>query len=505
MRAATYARISSDPSGQRAGVDRQRADCRALCERRGWEVADEYVDNDASAYSGKPRPRYQALLRDVEAGRVDAIVAWHNDRLHRSPLELEAFISLVERTGVRVAVVEGGDYDLTTPDGRLAARIVGAVARKESEDKSRRLRRKHLELAETGRVSAWQGWGVRSDEERALVRRAAERVLAGASLRSVVADWNDRGVPPPSERATRGWTTIALRRVLLAPRIAGLREHGRDRTGRTLGQLYPATWEGAVSRETWEQLRLVLVDPARARNGGVNARRYLLAGMIFCQRCGARCHARPRADKRRCYVCVSGPNFGGCGKVRRLAEPVEAKVTREALGLLTSPAFRDRLAAHVGGAPEEDREARVALAAGEGRLTRLEEAHFVTGELNRATYDRLRAQLERDLDELRERVNRNRTGGLLLAPDPEAVWEAADLKGRRELLEALGTRVTLLPTVKGRNTFDPTRVAVMFDLAVLLEAGQAAWAEMTDEQREAARRAYEEATAEDRETEARTL
>ena len=78
-----------------------------------------------------------------------------------------------------VAVVAGGDYDLTTPDGRFTARIVGAVARKESEDRSRRVRRKHLELAERGKPSGQLGWGVRDDAERELVREAARRVLAG--------------------------------------------------------------------------------------------------------------------------------------------------------------------------------------------------------------------------------------------------------------------------------------------------------------------------------------
>ncbi len=45
------------------------------------------------------------MLAAVEAGAIDAIVTWHNDRLHRSPKELEAFIDLVERTGARLAVV----------------------------------------------------------------------------------------------------------------------------------------------------------------------------------------------------------------------------------------------------------------------------------------------------------------------------------------------------------------------------------------------------------------
>ncbi len=135
--AALYTRISSDPSGQRSGVERQRQDCEAHCRARGWTVGEVFEDNDTSASNGKPRRAYERMLAAVEAGGVDAIVTWHNDRLHRSPKELEAFIDLVERTRVRLAVVTGGDYDLTTPEGG-AARIVGGVPRKESEDRGRR-------------------------------------------------------------------------------------------------------------------------------------------------------------------------------------------------------------------------------------------------------------------------------------------------------------------------------------------------------------------------------
>ncbi|MDP9445039.1 MAG: recombinase family protein [Actinomycetota bacterium] len=43
-------------------MDRQEADCRALAERLGWEVAAVFVDNDINAYSGAPRPQYRAML-----------------------------------------------------------------------------------------------------------------------------------------------------------------------------------------------------------------------------------------------------------------------------------------------------------------------------------------------------------------------------------------------------------------------------------------------------------
>ena len=66
VRAAIYCRISQDRAGAGLGVTRQQDDCRALCERRGWEVIDVYADNDVSAYSGKVRPAWQRLIGDVQ-------------------------------------------------------------------------------------------------------------------------------------------------------------------------------------------------------------------------------------------------------------------------------------------------------------------------------------------------------------------------------------------------------------------------------------------------------
>src|SRR5690625_3774762 len=90
--AAIYVRISRDREGAGLGVDRQENDCRDLAARLGWTIVATYTDNDLSAYSGKPRPGYLAMLEDVKAGRVNAILAWHTDRLHRKNAELEEFV-----------------------------------------------------------------------------------------------------------------------------------------------------------------------------------------------------------------------------------------------------------------------------------------------------------------------------------------------------------------------------------------------------------------------------
>ena len=65
MRAAVYTRISQDATGQRAGVTRQLEDCEALADRLGWEVTHRYDDNDLSAYSGRTRPGFEAVLKYV--------------------------------------------------------------------------------------------------------------------------------------------------------------------------------------------------------------------------------------------------------------------------------------------------------------------------------------------------------------------------------------------------------------------------------------------------------
>ena len=91
-------------------------------------MADRYVDDDISAYNGKPRPEYRRMLADITDAAVDAVVVWHLDRLHRQPRELEEFFDVCDRAGGTALATVSGDVDLATHDGRFHARIMGAVA-----------------------------------------------------------------------------------------------------------------------------------------------------------------------------------------------------------------------------------------------------------------------------------------------------------------------------------------------------------------------------------------
>lgn len=162
-----YLRISEDANRTGLGVERQRQDCQALASDRGWTVVKVYEDNDVSASSGRKRPQYEAMLEDIRQGRIDGVIVWDVDRLTRMPRELEDVIDLADQHGLALASV-GGDIDLATPQGRMTARLKGAVARHEVEQASRRIQRKNQQRAEAGLPHGSPAWGWKRPADRHL-------------------------------------------------------------------------------------------------------------------------------------------------------------------------------------------------------------------------------------------------------------------------------------------------------------------------------------------------
>lgn len=463
MKAGIYVRISDDRTGQRAGVQRQEADCRELAERRGWSVVQVYEDNDLSAYRGKPRPAYQRLLGDIKQGSVEAVVVWRLDRLHRHPKELEEFFEVCDAAGVADLASVTGAVDLSTGDGRFQARILGAVARKESDDKSRRIRRKAEELARAGKVGGGghRPFGyqqnrvaVRTDEAD-LIREAAQRVLAGEGLHGIATDWQARGVETPTGRH---WQSQTLKRMLISPRIAGLREL----RGVVVGD---AEWDQIIDPETHHRLVVILTDPARRKFYGGGGRRYLLTGFGFCGLCGAKLVARPRGDKRRCYVCASGPNFRGCGKIRVLSEPVEEFIAEALFVALDTPKLIEAIRAQT-----DDSELSgllEALRSDEDALEQLARDHYADRLISRGEYLAARSALDQRIEATKSQLRRQEST-TALADIPSggdavrAAWAESDLTWRRALVGTVIERVVLHPAVKGRNYFDPNRVELIW-------------------------------------------
>jgi site-specific DNA recombinase len=464
VQAAIYLRQSMDRTGEGAAVQRQREDCEELCQRRAWVVAAVYQDNDTSASSSKPRKHYQRLLRDVAAGRLDVIVAWHPDRLHRKPVELEEFIALVEKHGVRVETVQAGFWDLTTPSGRLAARNLGNYARFEVEHKSERQKRGNRQRAMQGQPHAsprpfgYTREVVRSDAGKVLswslkvepteakaVRAAYRRLLAGASLRSIAAEWNEAG-----HLTSKGkpWAAYSVRDRLKSPLYAGLVFYDGQ-------QVTTGNWKPVVKEETWRAAVALLEQPERRTTPG-SARRYMLSGLALCgvDGCGALMSTGRTQHGKRTYQCSKTRHLS------RDAEPIDALIEQLVVGRLGAEDARELL--HDVGAPDHDdlREQAQALRAREDELAVM----LAEGALNRRQFEIANAKVAADLAvvEARMRVSvRAEALRGVVTRDAAKVWGSLSVDRRRAVIDAL-MNITLLPPGRGKRTFDPTTVAVVW-------------------------------------------
>lgn len=427
-------------------------------------MVDVLVDNDRSAFSGRRRPAYERLLERLSAAEVDVVVAWHPDRLHRAPIELETFIDVLEAVGAKAVTVMAGHWDLSTTSGRVSARIVGVVARGESEHKADRQRRKALELAQAGlpNGSGTRAFGFRPGNvelapvEAEMIRQAVRDVLDGASVRSIAARWQAMGVPTPRAGQLShptAWTSQVVKKILTSPRIAGLRQHqGPD------GATYPAVWPAIVDEITWRRARTLLTDPARTTLH--SARRYLLTGGVArcgIEGCGAKLVARPRADKRRCYVCATGVNFHGCGGIRVLADELEAYVVDRLVAWLAGQDLPD-----VGDGPGVE---LMQLEETEAALVEIAEDYYVNRSVDRAAFDASTARLRTRLVQLRTVVaaREREAAARRLVGDPADLaerWAGLDLARQRAIVERYVGVVVVSSAVRGRNRFDSGRVEI---------------------------------------------
>ena len=458
---AIYARISKDRYGTEQGVSRQIQECKTYAKRHGHVIAEVYVDNDISAYRGKPRPEYRRMVEDIKQGIRDGVITYHLDRLHRNPTELELFIALIEATDADIRTVSGGDYDLSTSDGRAMARVVGAFASKGSEDMSRRIKSEQRQRAHSGKQS-WGGtraYGYSPDhrtivpKEAAIIREATKRILAGETLRSVCTDLNARQAPTATGKA---WTQTVLRRILTSGAISAQVVYR--------GEIVSAgDWPAIITPSETTRLRTKLLDPARRTNR--TPRRYPLTGLVRCGLCGAKMVARPRGDGARRYFCAKGPGFTGCGRIAILSEPLEAFIAEAILYRLDTPDLQRALVQQVTQDDEADalqRQIDEARADLESLATTHGEGHITLAEWLAA-----RKPIEVRIDQASRQMSRltNTTALEGFVGNSEALrgqWTSLPPSRQRAIVAALIDHITIDSAVRGRNTFDPSRIDALW-------------------------------------------
>lgn len=449
MRAAIYCRISQDQTGEAAGVTRQLEDCERLIDAQGWTLVETFVDNDISATSGKVRPEYRRLLASIRGGELDAVVAWHPDRLYRKLGDLEELLNAIEKQNVIMRTVRAGEIDLSTPTGRMIARILSSVATAEGEMKSDRWRRSVTQRREAGtfapsgpRMYGYTREGRIIEDEAEHIRWMADEIATGRSLTSLAREVEDRDI-----RTTNGnvWPKQALHKLLTNPKLAGWATLNGEIVGR-------GTWDPILDPEAWEGVRAALT--VRAGTAPGRTRVALLPGIIYCGGCDAPMVTGSRTTKRggltRTYRCTREPGQGGCMKVSAQAGPVEEVVEAFTRAALDDPRVRARLAdlrAQPG--PQQHEIAELEL-----RITELEQQLDEPGTPVATILRAIDRAKEKQETLLRELAAHPRTQ----VPAHGAEWPK-DLRRRRALVDLVIERVTVKPsTTPGQ--FDPARVVI---------------------------------------------
>jgi len=459
-----YTRISKDTAGDAHSVANQLADLEKRAQARGWTVTCRLSDNDIGVTrkdatpAGKYRPGYAEALRLVDSRAVDVVLCWRWDRFIREPLDLEYLIPRFDKAGVRFAEADGV-IDLGTDSGRLAARILVAVAKAEQERKSERqkLANEAAAIAGKRRLGTPKPFGYCDDhvtkhpQEGPAVTEACRVLLGGGTLSGVMREWTNAGLTPVQSKTGR-WSRQSIRTILLNPRIARLSVYRGEIVG-------TGNWDALVSEETWRAVRAILEDPSRKPPRGV---RTMLGGLARCP-CGNVVTGMPSHTGHHIYRCAPpgrDTSFTG-GHVARQAVPVEDFVERAVIARLSRPDAAGLLAPQRGGPDVAGlREEAAAIRASLEEMAADRALGLISRAQMLAATQRGTTRLAEIETELADAAKENVLAPLIAASSAASAWEGLDLARKRAVIRTL-MAITLLSPGRGtRRSFDPASVQI---------------------------------------------
>jgi DNA invertase Pin-like site-specific DNA recombinase len=467
VRCLIYTRISKDKLGDGHGVANQLANLEKRAAARGWTVTHRLSDNDIGVTrkdptrAGKYRPGYEEVLLLVDAHAVDVVYCWKWDRFIREPVDLEYLIPRFDQAGVRFAEAEG-TVDLGTDSGRLAARILVAVAKAEQERKSERQKLANEAAAANGlrRLGTPRPFGYRDDHvtphpvEGPAVADACAGLLGGGSISGVMREWSKAGLRPPQAPfgplPEQVWNRTSIRSILLNPRIAGLSAYHGDIVG-------AGTWEPLVAEETWRAVRALLDDPARKPPRGV---RTLLGGLALCP-CGNVVTGMPSHTGHHIYRCAPATRNRAWrgGHVARQAAPVEEFIEKLVIARLSRPDAADLVTVPEGG-PDVGalREQAAAIRQNLDEMAADRAVGLIDRAQMLAATERANLRLAEIGAEVDNAARENVLTPLVTAKSVAVAWQGLDLSRKRATIQTLMTISLHSPGRGARRGFNPATV-----------------------------------------------
>jgi len=501
-KALIYTRVSKDRKQSRSTAE-QETECRAVCDREGWTVADVLTDNgiSASRYAKKSRPAWEEVKRRLATDGIDVLVTWEASRSNRDLAEFTDMRGIMRSNGVLLSY-SGRTLDLNDTGDSLMAGLDALLGEHSSDETRDRIKRTVRANAVAGRPHGRTLYGykyvydpdtgalkgqVPDEEEAGIVREIARRFLSGESRRAICDDLNARGVQASEWTATkvercldkpkdfpavapeiiaeiqdrhrndetpheiaadlnaRGafpsvWTETQLKRILLNPGYIAKRVH----KGEVVGD---ADWEPLLDEATFNAIGERLTHPA-ARGG--HDIRHLLGGIARCGRCGGPMYCG-KAGGKLTYECKPGR-----GHLTRNQQHLDAYVTAVLLERLATIDLDDLGAEH----PDAVK-ARAEAAEMRQRINDAADK-FASGQISSSTLAKIETNLTPKIRAAEKRARAAAVPPNLAALTGEGVderWDTLSIEQQREIVRLL-LDVTVMPDTrpKGSRGFDPDAV-----------------------------------------------
>lgn len=121
MRVVLYSRVSTHEQS----ADMQVAELRSYCQRRGWNISEEFTDTASGAKDS--RPALNRLLVDAKLRKFDTVLVYRYDRFARSLRGLVNALAEFDALGIHFVSLHEG-VDTSTPNGRLVFGIFASIA-----------------------------------------------------------------------------------------------------------------------------------------------------------------------------------------------------------------------------------------------------------------------------------------------------------------------------------------------------------------------------------------
>lgn len=299
-----YARKSTEESSKQVNsIEDQIAECKAYADAEGLNVVETITEQKSAKYAHN-RPKFDEMIRKIELGEYDAILAWHPDRLARNMLEAGTILDMLTppkgeteptlKSLIFPTITYGNDSG-----GRMLLAVLFSMATQYSEHLSESVTRGHSHNLKRGKSAGMVKWGYTRNEAGYYVpndfyddiKRGWQMLLDGKSQAEVLRDWQEHDVhyktkpkdgskPRPIYPSKDSLTSIFRDTIYYGE----LQQAGESVD---LTKIPEADFKPMVTKEEYDTVQRMLNSRYTTHRRQSKAAIFLpLRGMLYCDCCG---------------------------------------------------------------------------------------------------------------------------------------------------------------------------------------------------------------------------